>query len=430
MHTGNVAAAVLSAGDPLLLLAGASTAAPLIASGSSSAGADAQQGTMTLVSAAVAQAKRGAETDIGFSVPAPYSNLAARQPATVDGQHVPAGSWTPVSAMTVHPVTTASISMRVASRRRPPPGMTRWPGSLRRVISFSSTVRCDMGVQHHVGTRRRLIWIITGLLLVSVASVLLTAAKRSEYLPKSVDRSRGPASSTPTVAPAVEPLVSVAELRRLPEVTTDTVIAAAPTDPHPFGGAASTVVHNRQPVALFTAPGATPFARLPVTQLGNDTWLPVIGERSGWFRVLLPSRPNGSTGWLQASDVTCAFSRFKIHVDVAAARLRLLRDGQQTGTWRVSTGTAHTPTPGGRTFLLAAFTDLAQPFSPVILALGVRSNALDTYAGGPGTVGIHPWPGAGFSARPASHGCIRIPRDALHVLTSIPIGSLVRIYQL
>ncbi len=95
MHTGNVAAAALSAGDPLLLLAGASTAAPLIASGSSSAGADAQQGTMTLASAAVAQARRGAETDIGFSVPAPYVNLAAKQPATVDGQHVPAGSWTP-----------------------------------------------------------------------------------------------------------------------------------------------------------------------------------------------------------------------------------------------------------------------------------------------------------------------------------------------
>ena len=85
----------------------------------------------------------------------------------------------------------------------------------------------------------------------------------------------------------------------------------------------------------------------------------------------------------------------------------------------------HLPRPVTRSSLLR-FVTRQQTFSPLILTLGIHSTTLDTYAGGPGTVGIHTW---GFTptGQPASHGCIRVPAAALPVLAQVPLGTLVRI---
>ncbi|WP_143168451.1 L,D-transpeptidase [Amycolatopsis australiensis] len=46
----------------------------------------------------------------------------------------------------------------------------------------------------------------------------------------------------------------------------------------------------------------------------------------------------------------------------------------------------------------------------------------------PGTVGLHTWPTADVYGRPSSDGCVRIPPDALQVIsTQVPIGSPVLI---
>ena len=265
-----------------------------------------------------------------------------------------------------------------------------------------------------------------GLLVLGVVAAILTAFAHRDQPSSAPNKLATPPS---IVAPIPVPPVTAEQLRRLPETTTDTTIAAAPTDERPDATPTSGVVaHNGRASPVFTAPGGSPFARLPVRQLGNDTWLPVIAEQPGWVRVLLPSRPNGSTGWLAASQLTLAHTPYDIRVDLSAARLHLLRHGRSVGEWTVSVGTSRTPTPTGRTFLLAAITDRRQPFSPVILPLGSHSTTLDTYAGGPGTVGIHTWPRK-LDGRPASHGCIRVPPVALRALAAVPLGSLVHIQQ-
>jgi lipoprotein-anchoring transpeptidase ErfK/SrfK len=63
----------------------------------------------------------------------------------------------------------------------------------------------------------------------------------------------------------------------------------------------------------------------------------------------------------------------------------------------------------------------------VILPLGTHSDTLDTYGGGPGTVALHTWPDASVFGTAASHGCIRVPPDALDQLTQVPLGTLVLI---
>ena len=64
-------------------------------------------------------------------------------------------------------------------------------------------------------------------------------------------------------------------------------------------------------------------------------------------------------------------------------------------------------------------------------SIGVRafshSNALSTFGGGPGTVGLHGWPNPSVFGHAVSNGCVRVPAAALHLLSGIPLGTLVLI---
>ena len=102
-------------------------------------------------------------------------------------------------------------------------------------------------------------------------------------------------------------------------------------------------------------------------------------------------------------------------------------DGQSLGTWTVAVGAPGTPTPAGRTFLLALLAPPHPTYSPLILPVGVHSNVLSTYGGGPGTVGLHGWPDPSVFGRAVSNGCVRVPPAALHVLSGVPLGTLVLI---
>jgi len=77
--------------------------------------------------------------------------------------------------------------------------------------------------------------------------------------------------------------------------------------------------------------------------------------------------------------------------------------------------------------VLGSITDPGQSYSPVILPLGMHSETLDTYGGGPGTVALHTWPDSSVFGTAASHGCVRVPSAALDRLTAVPLGTLVLI---
>lgn len=167
-------------------------------------------------------------------------------------------------------------------------------------------------------------------------------------------------------------------------------------------------------------------AKVKPTQLG-DTWLPVIGKRDGWLQVLLPSKPNKSTGWIRNEGLDRAVTPYLIRVHLTSMRLKLYFKEREVGAWPIGKGMPSTPTPAGRTFLLGSFVDPKQDFSPVILPLGTHSPTLDTFGGGPGTVAIHTWPTNDVLGKASSNGCIRVPPDALDRLTEVPLGTLVLI---
>ncbi|MBC6468111.1 L,D-transpeptidase [Actinomadura alba] len=216
---------------------------------------------------------------------------------------------------------------------------------------------------------------------------------------------------------------------KLPQATTYTTLKGMPLDPDPFAGGDGTVVHPPAPVKVSAQVGGPPVAVLPSSQLGSPTWVPVVESKPGWLRVLLPSRPNRATGWIPTGGVKLQLARSThvVKVDVSTRRLTIIKSGRKAGTWTVAVGAAKTPTPTGRTFMLASLEPDKRTYSPLILPVGAHSETLDTFGGGPGTVAFHGWPTTSVFGKAVTHGCVRVPTDALRHLSKVPLGTPVLI---
>ena len=223
--------------------------------------------------------------------------------------------------------------------------------------------------------------------------------------------------------------VSAAQMSKLPRATTFGTTPRAPRDPAPFGPETGIVLHPTAVRVAYASPGGPPVAALPVTELGSPTWVPVVQGRPGWDRVLLPARPNHSTGWLYlgGGGLQRAYSAWRVTISLDTRRLTASDGGHHLGSWPAAIGAADTPTPAGRTFLLASLAPPQPSYSPLILPLGVHSATLSTFGGGPGTVGLHGWPDPAVFGHAVSNGCVRVPAAALQVLSRIPLGSPVMI---
>ncbi|WP_233621518.1 L,D-transpeptidase [Amycolatopsis sp. WAC 04182] len=268
--------------------------------------------------------------------------------------------------------------------------------------------------------------------LAGTGMALLACAFLPLFVTNLVDESGTPLSTgTATTAghrPVAPPAVS--DLASLPKATTFDVINEAPPDLQPSQAPTGHVVHPNRTIPVFSAPGKDAIAALPPTQITSDTWVPVIVEEPGWVQVLLPVRPNGATGWLSTQDDSLehATSPYLITVERSSFQLSLHHGSRLIGRWTVGVGKPNAETPPGRTFVLASLIDPTQQFSPVILPLGTHSTSLETFGGGPGTTGIHGWPTPNVFGKPSSDGCIRVPADALRLLsTEVPLGTPVLI---
>jgi lipoprotein-anchoring transpeptidase ErfK/SrfK len=214
---------------------------------------------------------------------------------------------------------------------------------------------------------------------------------------------------------------------KAPQATTFTTLHGLPREPASATVGDGTVVHPKATVPVSATPGGPAVAALPSTQLGAPTWVPVVDEKPGWYRVLLPSRPNGAAGWIADTGLQTARSPYAVTVDLSARRLTLRRSGRTLGTWTVAVGAAKTPTPTGTTFVMALLAPPKPTYSPLILPLGAHSQTLDTFGGGPGTVAFHGWPQASVFGKAITNGCVRVPSDALTKLSKMPLGTLVHI---
>jgi lipoprotein-anchoring transpeptidase ErfK/SrfK len=179
----------------------------------------------------------------------------------------------------------------------------------------------------------------------------------------------------------------------------------------------------------YTAPGRGVAARFGSENAnGYPTFLGVVAERTGcgahWYRVQLPIRPNGATGWVRASDLRLTPVRTRIEVDVSRRRLTLFERGRRVLTATVAVGSAATPTPIGRFYVNQRLVpdDPRGPYGPGAIGISAFSPVLTGWAQG-GPVAIHgtnePW----SIGHAVSNGCIRLPNATLTRLFRVAVAG-------
>jgi lipoprotein-anchoring transpeptidase ErfK/SrfK len=251
---------------------------------------------------------------------------------------------------------------------------------------------------------------LAGAAIAGVAVALLITGCGQGGTPSAHTGPSGSAASAAAKAPASPQPVSGAKLASLTAATTYTHLHGAPADPDPSTVTSGLVVHPRTTQAVYASPG-----------------VPVIQSQPGWDRVLLPSRPDHASGWVatHGSALQEARTPYVIRVNTAARRVTVFDSGRKVGEWPAAVGAPGTPTPTGRTFVMASLQPTHPTYTPLLFPLGTHSDTLDTFGGGPGTVALHGWPDPSVFGHAVSHGCVRVPSAALHVLAHVPLGSLV-----
>lgn len=269
------------------------------------------------------------------------------------------------------------------------------------------------------------------------ASVALLAAVVVLTTACGDDQTSSAAEETATAAaapeePAPEPAPSDADdvAEELPAPEADEPAAApAPQDPN-LSLVATSVVDEVEVHAGPDGGSEVTHTLTHPTDRGAPRVFLVEQRRDGWLEVLLPVRPNGSTGWIREADVTLATNPYRLDVDLEAFALTIEREGEVVLEAEIGYGAQDTPTPGGRYYLI----ELLQPPDPTgvygTFAYGLSgfSDVHLDFAGGEGVIGIHGTNQPDSIGQTVSNGCIRVHNDVIsEMATFLPLGTPVTI---
>jgi lipoprotein-anchoring transpeptidase ErfK/SrfK len=180
----------------------------------------------------------------------------------------------------------------------------------------------------------------------------------------------------------------------------------------------------RKRADAFRRPGSGRIASFGAKNVnGVPTVFAVRAKRVGtgcgapWYRVQLPLKPNGITGWVRAADVELAAVTTRIEVDLSERRVTLFDRNREVLSTTAAIGTPQTPTPTGRFYvnqrLLPA--DASGPFGPGAIGISALSEVLTGWTQG-GPVAIHGTNRPDLVGQAVSNGCIRVRNDHLRRL--------------
>ena len=181
----------------------------------------------------------------------------------------------------------------------------------------------------------------------------------------------------------------------------------------------------------YRKPGRGPLAKFgKLNENGYQTTFAIVGAvvssscSASWYRVQLPMRPNGVTGYVRPADVAVEKVTTRIVIDVSARELAFYRGRKLVLRTPVAVGSPSTPTPIGRFYVNQRIltTNPYGPFGPAVLGVSAFSNVLTGWSQG-GPIGIHgtnqPW----SIGRAVSNGCVRVPNATLERLFAAAHGG-------
>jgi lipoprotein-anchoring transpeptidase ErfK/SrfK len=162
-------------------------------------------------------------------------------------------------------------------------------------------------------------------------------------------------------------------------------------------------------------------------------------QQKDWVEVLLPVKPNGSVGWVHASDVKISSNTYAIQVSLGNHAITVTDGTAVVYTGPVATGATDpplpdvghpTPTPTGKYYLrvLLQAPDPNTVYGPYAYGLSSHSETLDSFEGADAEIGIHGNNDASVLGKSVTHGCVRMDNAAITMLSKrLPLGTPVDI---
>ena len=222
--------------------------------------------------------------------------------------------------------------------------------------------------------------------------------------------------------------------------TIGAAVASAPAA-SPASGAATIDVVGSGPiawhnVAVRSRPSMTAPVLTKLTQFRKDfrpRYVMAVGERrspssgkAAWYRIVVPGRPNGRTGWVPAASAELRKVDRHLVIYRGARKFEFYVSGKLARTGKIAVGAKGMETPLGLFYVTSKF----DPTWEVLGAYALETSAyskLSEWPGG-GVVGVHgtntPW----LLGQAVSHGCVRLHnRDINFLRSAAHVGTPVKI---
>lgn len=185
-------------------------------------------------------------------------------------------------------------------------------------------------------------------------------------------------------------------------------------------------------IGLYSTPGQAEAD----DSFSNPTWegLPLVflvQQRQGdWLEVQLNTRPNQTTAWIRAADVTLRQVTHRIVVSLAARSLTVYDGQTPVMEAQLAIGTPSTPTPRGNYYIDGAVRtpDPSGVYGPFQLSVAAFSEVLMSFGTGVGQIAMHGTNAPSLIGTAASNGCLRMANaDITRLANTVEIGTPVQI---
>jgi len=149
-----------------------------------------------------------------------------------------------------------------------------------------------------------------------------------------------------------------------------------------------------------------------------------------WYRINVPGRPNGRTGWVRAAALDLQPVRKRVVIYRGARKFEFWDGARLVRTGKVAVGAPGAETPLGLFYVTDKFNPAIDPDWSVLGAYAFETSAyskLTDWPGG-GIVGVHGTPLPHLLGQAVSHGCVRLHnRDIEFLRNRVPLGTPVKI---
>ena len=237
------------------------------------------------------------------------------------------------------------------------------------------------------------------------------------------------ATTTTTLAP--EPVVTTPPTT-VPEVVTVAGSRLRRGVARPISSPATVADVNGSRIGLYSTPGQAEAD----DSFSNPTWegLPLVflvQQRQGdWLEVQLNTRPNQTTAWGRAADVSLRQVTHRVVVSLASRSLTVYNGQTPVMEAEVAIGTPSTPTPRGNYYIDGAVRtpDPSGVYGPFQVSVAAFSEVLMSFGSGVGQIALHGTDAPSLIGYAASNGCLRMSNaDITRLANTVEIGTPIQI---